>query len=127
MDELLITDELLASLHEKAIKSERLRANYDLRNSADDTSQRMLNVLELGTEVPIHKHENTNETVICINGCLKWVFYEESENGFRETSSFRVCPKDGVYGIQVPIGVWHTVVVLEPSVIFEAKDGAYIR
>ena len=132
---------LLESLREQAKASPRLRQNFDLRTSAADTSQRMLNVLEVGTQVPIHRHEETTETVICIDGRLVEVFYEEVVEFVRETTSrteevvrkcsFRevarveLCPREGKYGVQIPKGVWHTIEVLEPSSIFEAKDGAY--
>ena len=132
---------LLLSLREQAKASPRLRQNYDLRTSAADTLQRMLNVLEVGTQVPIHRHEETTETVICIEGRLIEIFYEEQVEFVRETTSrteevvrkcsFRevarveLCPREGKYGVQVPQGVWHTIEVLEPSAIFEAKDGAY--
>lgn len=138
----LIDKGLLAELHEKAAASERLRMNFDLRTTAEDGSQRMLNALEVGTKVPIHRHLKTSETVICLEGCLDWVFYEElpnmdaggpihdgeraaDESCFKEVSRFRVCPREGCFGIQVPLGAWHSVVVHEPSTILEAKDGAY--
>ena len=138
----LINKNLLSDLHEKAKNSERLRQNFDLRTTTEDTSQRMLNALEVGTKVPIHRHLKTSETVICLEGCLDWVFYEElpnmdaggpvhdgkraaDETNFRETTRFRVCPREGTFGIQVPLGAWHSVVVHEPSTILEAKDGAY--
>ena len=115
-------NELLA----KAEESPRLRMNYDLRTSSVDTSQRMLNALLPGTEVPIHRHESTSETVVCICGRLEEMIYEEKENGsFQEISRHLLCPSEGKYGIQIPVGAWHTICVLEPSVIFEAKDGAY--
>lgn len=121
----LINEQLLADLIKKAKASERLRQNYDFRTTPNDTSQRMLNALEVGTEVPIHRHESTSETVICIKGCLEWVFYDLNGSQFIERSRFRVCPAEGVYGIQVPIGEWHSVHIIESSIIFEAKDGAY--
>ena len=130
-------------LHQKAQSSPRLRQNFDLRTSPEDTSQRMLNALESGTHVPIHRHLKTSETVICLEGCLDWVFYEElpnmdaggpihngetaaDETNFREIARIRVCPREGQYGIQVPKGAWHSVIVHEPSTILEAKDGAYL-
>ena len=133
---------LLEGLHGKAKASERLRQNFDLRTTPADTSQRMLNALEVGTKVPIHRHLKTSESVICLEGCLDWVFYEElpnmdaggpvhdgetaaDETQFVETARFRVCPREKVYGIQVPKGAWHSIEVHEPSTIFEAKDGAY--
>lgn len=117
---------LLNSLLEQAKASPRLRMNYDLRTSSADTSQRMLNALIPTTEVPIHRHEETSETVVCLCGRLEEIFYEETEGGeFKEIACYLLCPTEGKYGIQIPIGVWHTINVLEPSVIFEAKDGAY--
>lgn len=143
MDIQLINKDLLADLHKKAAESERLRRNFDLRTTAEDTSQRMLNALEVGTKVPIHRHLKTSETVICLVGCLDWVFYEElpnmdaggpihdgdiaqDESNFIEIARFRVCPREGQFGIQVPLGAWHSVIAHEPSTILEAKDGPYI-
>lgn len=116
---------LLLSLREQAKASPRLRQNFDLRTSAADTSQRMLNVLEVGTQVPIHRHEETTETVICIEGRLVEMFYEKDGEEFCEVARVELCPREGKYGVQIPQGVWHTIEVLEPSAIFEAKDGAY--
>lgn len=138
----LLDKALLAELHERAAGNERKRMNFDLRTTAEDGSQRMLNALQPGTKVPIHRHLKTSETVACLEGCLDWVFYEElptmveggpvhdgetaaDESQFVETARFRVCPREGVLGIQVPLGAWHSVVVHEPSTILEAKDGKY--
>ena len=121
-----IDETLLQVLFEQAKTSSRLRQHLDLRNSASDTSQRMLNALLPGTDVPIHRHEETAETVVCLHGKLEEVLYEEVGDGtFREVSRQLLSPKDGLYGMQIPAGIWHTVHVIEPSVIFEAKDGAY--
>lgn len=125
MDILEINNDLLLQLQEKARKSERLRVNYDLRTTPYDTSQRMLNALMPGTEVPVHRHEDTAETVVCLCGKLEEILYEKNGEEFREVSRHLLSPKDGKYGIQIPAGVWHTIAVIEPSVIFEAKDGAY--
>lgn len=139
----LLNKDLLIELHDKARESERLRMNFDLRTTAEDGSQRMLNALEVGTKVLIHRHLKTSETVICLEGCLDWVFYEELPNmdaggpihdgeivqddtNFKETARFRVCPREGTYGIQVPQAAWHSIIVHEPSTILEAKDGPYI-
>ncbi len=143
MDIQLINDNLLSILHWQARESDRLRKNFDLRTTEEDTSQRMLNVMEVGTKVPIHRHVNTSETVVCIEGCLDWVFYDELpnldaggpvhdgdkavvESCFKEIARFRVCPRDGLYGIQVPPMAWHSVIVHEPSTILECKDGKYV-
>ena len=117
---------LIERLFEQAKESSRLRMNYDLRTSSADTSQRMLNALLPGTVVPIHRHESTSETVVCLCGRLEEMIYEEMPDGtFQEVSRHMLCPDEGKYGIQIPVGAWHTIQVLETSVIFEAKDGAY--
>ncbi len=119
----MIIDEIfLDSLIEKAVESERRRANFDLRTGADDQSQRMLNVLLPGTQVPIHRHQETSETVVVLSGRLTEIFFDE--NGV-ECARYDLCPAEGRYGLQIPKGMWHTVIVNEPCIIFEAKDGAY--
>ena len=144
--------DFLGKLFEQAVANPRLRQNYDLRTSTSDTSQRMLNALLPGTVVPIHRHEDTTETVICLCGRLDEVIYEEIQNfgneetrkvenvdfpmgmdaqdvtrkvEYREVQRIHLCPTEAKYGCQIPKGAWHTVEVIEPSVIFEAKDGAY--
>ena len=127
MDTLEINKGLLEELFEQAKESPRLRMNYDLRTSSADTSQRMLNALLPGTEVPIHRHEDTTETVVCLSGRLVEMIYEELPDGsFKEVSKHILCPSEGQFGMQIPVGAWHTIQVLEPSVIFEAKDGAFV-
>ncbi len=121
--------DFIKELWGEAEASPRLRMNYDMRNSSADTSQRMLNALLPGTPVPIHRHENTEESVICLCGKLEEIFYEECEScesGFKEIARYTLCPDEGKYGIQVPAGMWHSINVIEPSAIFEAKDGAYV-
>ena len=138
---MLIDEILLGDLLAKAAESPRLRMNYDLRTTAADTSQRMLNALQPGTEVPIHRHDDTSETVVCLCGRLEEIIYEEvveyvseqtsrtedvmQRRSFREVERHLLCPAEGRYGMQIPMGAWHTIRVMEPSVIFEAKDGAY--
>jgi cupin fold WbuC family metalloprotein len=125
---MIFDKDFICKLLDNANSSERLRQNYDLRNSAADTSQRMLNALHPGTQVPIHRHTDTAETVICIFGQLEEIFYESTNvnnTEFKEISRFTLCPSKGNYGMQIPAGVWHSINVIEPSVIFEAKDGTY--
>lgn len=122
--------DFLGRLFEQAIESPRLRQSFDLRTSSSDSSQRILNALYPGTVVPIHRHLNTSETVVCLCGKMDEVIYEESDSNkevpsLREVQRIRLCPTEARYGCQVPMGAWHTVEVIEPSVIFEAKDGAY--
>ena len=122
--------DFLGKLFELAVANPRLRQSYDLRTSSADTSQRMLNALLPGTVVPIHRHENTAETVVCLCGRLDEVLYElivsaDGKEEYREVQRIHLCPTEAKYGCQIPKGAWHTVEVIEPSVIFEAKDGAY--
>lgn len=117
-----IDKKLLDDLFAKAKESDRLRMNYDLRTSASDNSQRMLNALLPGTEVPIHRHPNSNENVILLCGKLVEVLYDDNGN---ETARYHLDPSVGNFGCVVPAGAWHTVEVLEPSIIYEAKDGKY--
>jgi cupin fold WbuC family metalloprotein len=127
MDGIVIDEALIEALWAKARSSERLRQNFDLRTTPADTSQRMLNALMPGTQVPIHRHEETTETVVCLKGRLEVVFFDQTEEGsFVETSRVELCPLQGKYGAQIPQGAFHTVEVHEPSCIFEAKDGKYV-
>lgn len=117
-----IDKKLINGLFDKAVSNSRLRANYDLRTSELDMSQRMLNAVMPGTKVDIHRHPHSAESVLIICGSLDEVFYDDEGN---ETERIHLDPRQGQYGCQVPKGVWHTIDVFEPSLIFEAKDGAY--
>lgn len=117
-----IDEKLLKQLFDQAVVNPRLRVNYDLRDSSSDGSQRMLNALLPGTQVPIHRHPNSSESVIVICGSVVEVYYDD--NG-QEIERIPLCPAEGVYGCQVPEGTWHSVEVNEPSVIIEFKDGRY--
>ena len=137
-----IDKQLISELFDKAVKSERKRMNFDLRTSPDDGGQRMLNALMPGTVVSIHRHPMSNETVICLSGKLVEIIYEEDDiakdfpmgmdtqnvplgKRFKESARYILDPSVGNFGCVVPVGAWHTVEVLEPSVIFEAKNGKY--
>ena len=113
---------LLDNLFEQAKVNPRLRQNLDLRTSSADTSQRMLNALLSGTVVPIHRHPMSTENVLLLCGKLVEILYDADGN---ETERILLDPSVGCYGCVVPQGVWHSVEVLEPSVIYEAKDGKY--
>ena len=117
-----INKDFLGKLFEQAVVNPRLRQNLDLRTSANDNSQRMLNALLPGTVVPIHRHPQSTETVVVLCGKLVEVVYDD---GGREVERISLDPQAGKFGCVVPKGAWHTVEVLEPSVIFEAKDGGY--
>ena len=119
-----IDDKYLDELSAEAKASPRLRMNRDLRNSQEDKSQRMLNALEVGTVMPIHRHRFTSETQLLLRGVMDVIFYDDSG---RETARFRIDPAHGQYGVNIPIGQWHSLVVIESAVLFEAKDGPYTR
>jgi cupin fold WbuC family metalloprotein len=119
-----ISQAILDDLTAKAKASPRLRMNLDLRNSAEDQSQRMLNAIEPGSELPIHRHKHTSETVVCLRGRLVWEFYDELERICTDT--IELSPNGQVVALNVPASQWHTVRALESgSVILEMKDGAY--
>ena len=119
-----IDKNLLDRLTEEAKASPRLRMNYDLRDSTEDGSQRMLNALEPGMVLPIHRHQKTSETVVCLRGRLKEIFYDELER--RVTDVYELSPNGPCYGLNIPAGQWHSVEVMESgTVIIEMKDGAY--
>ena len=120
----IIDTSLLDSVTEQAIKSPRLRMNHNFHESPDAKSQRLLNALEPGTELPIHRHRHTAETYIILRGTLRVLFY----NWKREILDTMVLnPLTGKYGVDIPAGQWHTLEVLESgTVIFEVKDGPYM-
>lgn len=120
---MIINNKLLNKITIEAEASPRLRMNMDLRNSSDDKSQRMLNALLPGTIVPIHRHRQTSETTMILRGKLFVVFYNEMGG---QIERHLLDPTIGNYGVQIPKGQWHTVEVIEPSAIFEVKDGPYI-
>ena len=118
-----ITQGLLDSLTAQAKASPRLRMNLDLRNSAEDKSQRMLNAIEPGSPLPIHRHMKSSETVVCLRGHLREVFYNEAGE---VTEVIDLAPGSDCVALNIPLGQWHTVEVLESgTVILECKDGAY--
>ena len=129
-----ITQAILDDLTQKAKESPRLRMNLDLRNSDEDTSQRMLNAIEPGSALPIHRHRNTSETVVCLRGRLVEEFFAE-QSGKAErydelericTESIELSPNGPVVALNIPAGQWHTVRALESgTVILEMKNGAY--
>lgn len=117
-----INKDFLGKLFEQAVVNPRLRQDSDLRTSANDNSQRLLNALLPGTVVPIHRHPQSTENVFLLCGKIVEVIYDENGN---EIERIHLDPAVGNYGCVVPQGAWHTVEVLEPSVIYESKDGKY--
>ena len=120
-ESMIITKELLDELTAKAKENPRLRCNLDLRNSADDQSQRMLNALEPGTVMPIHRHKDTSETCVCIRGHFEEYFYDEHGN-LTDTIDM----VSGGVVLNIEKGQWHSLKCLESgTVLLEAKDGPY--
>ena len=120
---MIIDKEVLDNLSAQAKASPRLRMNFDLRNSAEDGSQRMLNALEPGTPLPIHRHTKSSETVVCLRGRLQEVFYSDAGE---VTEVIELAPCSDCVALNIPIGQWHMVRVLESgTVIMEVKDGRY--
>lgn len=138
-----INDNLLEALHMQAAASERKRVNYDLRTTAEDDLQCKLNVLEVGAKVPIHRHLEHSVTMLCLKGCLDVVFYdlrpnedcggpimgecgtvlaEGMESNVFERCRVRLSPREGKYGVLIPLGAWYSVEVYEPSAIYVAKE-----
>ena len=126
---MIIDNTLIDELFAKAEASERKRMNHDLRTSEEDSCQRMLNAMLPGTIVPIHRHPNSNENVVLIKGRMDEVLYEEvmTPDGrtFKEVCRYPLDLASGNYGCVIPANVWHTVEIIEPSVIYEAKDGRF--
>lgn len=119
-----ITQAILDGLTEQAKVSPRLRMNLDLRNSPEDGSQRMLNAIEPGSPLPIHRHRKSSETVVCLRGRLVEEFYDDLE--MICTESIELSPNGPVVALNIPIGQWHTARALESgTVILEMKDGPY--
>ena len=119
-----ISQALLDDLTAKAKESPRLRMNLDLRDSAEDSSQRMLNAIEPGSPLPIHRHQRTSETVVCLRGRLVEEFYDDLERTC--TDRIELSPNGPVVALNIPAGQWHTVHALESgTVILEMKNGKY--
>ena len=121
---MVVSQAVLDELTAQAKASPRLRMNMDLRNGPEDGSQRMLNAIEPGSPLPIHRHQKTSETVVCLRGRLVEEFYDDLERICTEAIELR--PDGPVVALNIPIGQWHTVRALESgTVIMEVKDGPY--
>ena len=117
-----IDKNLISDLFDQAAESPRLRQNFDLRTSSEEGCQRMLNALLPGTVVPVHRHPRSNESVLLVCGKIVEVVFDDEGN---EAERCCLDTSVGNFGCVVPAGAWHTVEVLEPSVILEVKDGRY--
>lgn len=120
---MIIDKSLLDDLSAKAKNNPRLRQNFDLRTTGTEQSQRMLNAVEPGTILPIHRHRSSTETIVCLRGKVVQHYFDDSGN---KIASFELAPNTEQVGMSVPVGQWHALESLEEgSVIFEAKDGVY--
>ena len=120
---MIISQSVLNDLTAQAKASPRLRMNLDLRNSAGDQSQRMLNAIEPDSPLPIHRHRKSSETVVCLRGRLIEDFYDDLGH---LTESIELSPCGPAVALNIPLGQWHTVRSLESgTVIMEVKDGPY--
>lgn len=119
----IIDTELLDLVTKEAKESSRLRMNHNFHESLDAKAQRLLNALEPGTQLPVHRHLNTAETYFVVRGRLNVIFYNEN---CEPVESCELNPQHGKFGVDIPAGQWHTIEVLESgTVIFEVKDGPY--
>lgn len=120
---MIIDQKLMDDLSAQAKANPRLRQAYDLRTSTEDNSQRILNAVEPGTVLPIHRHRGSTETIVCLRGKVVQHYY--NENGHK-TASYELAPNTTQVAMSVPVGQWHALESLEEgSVIFECKDGVY--
>lgn len=120
---MIIDKIIMDSLSQQAKESPRLRQAFDLRTTPHDSSQRILNAVEPGTILPIHRHRGSTETIIVLRGKVVQHYYDDNGN---KTASFELAPGSAKVGMSVPVGQWHALESLEEgSIIFECKDGAY--
>lgn len=121
---MIIDEKLLDQVTAEAQASPRLRMNYNFHETLDAPSQRLLNALEPGTVLPIHRHMHTAETYVVLRGRLNVDFYNEAR---QVTAHYELDSTKGAYGVNIPCGQWHTIEVLcSGTVIFEVKDGPYM-
>lgn len=119
---MIIDNNLIDKVSSEAEESPRLRMNFNLHESLDAKAQRLINVLLPGTVLPIHRHRHTAETYVLLRGKMFVVFYDDMG---AQIERYLLDPAIGNYGVHIPIGQWHGIEVIEPSAIFEVKDGPY--
>ena len=120
---MILNKKLMDELSAQAKENPRLRQAFDLRTTPNDSSQRILNAVEPGTILPIHRHRGSTETIIVLRGKVVQHYYNDAGE---KTASYELAPNSAQVGMSVPVGQWHALESLEEgSVIFESKDGAY--
>ena len=121
---MVIDNKILDDLSAQAKASPRLRMNYNFHHSLDELCHRMLNALEPGTEVPIHHHPDKDETFVILRGKIRVTTFNDDGS---VVDSVVLCQDDGIFGVDIPKNVWHTLEALEPnSCIFECKQGPFV-
>lgn len=119
----IIDNNLMNEVSEQAKASPRLRMNYNFHKRLDEKCHRMLNAVEPGTEIPIHRHPTKDETFVILKGKVKVTTY----NNKGELQDFAIlCQENGLYGVNIPKNVWHTLEALESSMLFECKEGPFV-
>lgn len=119
----IMDTQLLNEVSEQAKQSPRLRMNHNFHQSLDEKCHRFLNAIEPGSEIPIHRHPKKDETFVIIKGKVKVTTY--NDNGVLE--DYVILSQDvGQFGVNIPMNVWHTVEAVEPSILFECKEGPYV-
>ena len=120
---MILNKKLMDDLSAQAKENPRLRQAFDLRTTPNDSSQRILNAVEPGTILPIHRHRGSTETIIVLRGKVVQHYFNDAGE---KTASYELAPNSAQVGMSVPLGQWHALESLEEgSVIFECKDGAY--
>ena len=120
---MILNKKLMDDLSAQAKVNPRLRQAFDLRTTPEDQSQRILNAVEPGTSLPIHRHRGSTETIIVLRGKVVQHYYNDAGE---KTASYELAPNSAQVGMSVPVGQWHALESLEEgSIIFECKDGAY--
>ena len=121
---MIIDRALLDKVSEQAKASPRLRMNYNFHQSLDDKCHRMLNAIEPGADIPIHRHPDKNESFVVLRGKVRSTTYNDDGSVIE---SVVLSQEDGLFGVDIPKGVWHKLDSLESgSVVFECKEGPFV-
>ncbi len=120
----VIDKNLLDDVSAQAKTSPRLRMNFNFHQSLEDKCHRMLNAVEPGTDIPIHRHPDKDESFVILRGKVRSTTYNDDGSIIE---SVVLCAEDGVYGVDIPKNVWHKLEAIESSVIFECKEGQYVE
>lgn len=120
----IIDEKLIEKVTDEARKSPSLRMNYNFHKSLAEKCHRFLNALEPGTQIPVHHHPTKDETVVILKGKVRVTTYDDDGE---VTQSCIISQEDGIYGVDIPKDTWHGVECLEPSILFECKEGPFVE